>query len=398
MNNSENYISFFLVVILLISSRNQFCDTSSVEVTFISNCGFMITAEETKIIIDAMPLPGYYITTDYELLNHGKLITLQKPFENINLVLISHSHPDHFHVESTILHLINNSSGKLVTNEQVISFLNYDSLFYKISDQIIEVNSSDTNLINLDISGISITPIPLNHYKPFPEFSIPHLAYLIELNGINILFAGDNVLSGDQYLDYNLQELNIDIAFYRYDGIFGNGKIDTLINYVNPKVLIPMHFLYGENFQNILMVEDSIQKYSSKLPATFVFKDYMESKIFSFEKITSCNEIKQISFQSNLFQNYPNPFNPVTTIKYSIPSNVKSEISNGVIPSGVEGFKVQIKIYDILGREIQTLVNKQQKPGNYEIQWDASNYPSGIYLYKLTAGNFSEMKKMILLK
>lgn len=99
-----------------------------------------------------------------------------------------------------------------------------------------------------------------------------------------------------------------------------------------------------------------------------------------------------------LEQNYPNPFNPVTTIKYSIPSNVKSEISNGVIPSGVEGFKVQIKIYDILGREIQTLVNKQQKPGNYEIQWDASNYPSGIYLYKLTAGNFSEMKKMILLK
>jgi flagellar hook assembly protein FlgD len=83
-----------------------------------------------------------------------------------------------------------------------------------------------------------------------------------------------------------------------------------------------------------------------------------------------------------LFQNYPNPFNPATNIRYSIKEN------------GI----VTIKIYDILGKEIATLVNEKQSPGMYEVTWDASQYSSGIYFYKLTAGEFSEVKKMILIK
>jgi hypothetical protein len=92
----------------------------------------------------------------------------------------------------------------------------------------------------------------------------------------------------------------------------------------------------------------------------------------------------------NLEQNYPNPFNPATTIKYSIPEKVKSQNSK---------FKnVTLKIYDILGREIAVLVNKEQKPGYYEVNWDASNQPSGVYFYRIQAGPYIETKKMILLK
>ncbi|MCB0730874.1 MAG: T9SS type A sorting domain-containing protein, partial [Ignavibacteriae bacterium] len=106
-----------------------------------------------------------------------------------------------------------------------------------------------------------------------------------------------------------------------------------------------------------------------------------------------------------LYQNYPNPFNPVTTIKYSVPAksvmlNSFQHLNNSEIPKQVrdDNLNVSLKIYDILGREIKTLLNKLQKPGNYEIQWNASNFPSGIYFYKLTAGNFIDIKKMILLK
>ena len=88
-----------------------------------------------------------------------------------------------------------------------------------------------------------------------------------------------------------------------------------------------------------------------------------------------------------LEQNYPNPFNPSTTIKYSIPSNVKRETTN-----------TKLIIYDLLGREISMLVNKEQKPGNYEVQFNASNLSSGIYFYKITSGNFISIKKMTLLK
>jgi hypothetical protein len=89
-----------------------------------------------------------------------------------------------------------------------------------------------------------------------------------------------------------------------------------------------------------------------------------------------------------LFQNYPNPFNPSTKIKFEIPLN----------KGGQRGLSARLVIFDILGREITTLINEQLKPGTYEATWDVSDCPSGVYFYKLTAGDFSETKKMVLIK
>jgi hypothetical protein len=88
-----------------------------------------------------------------------------------------------------------------------------------------------------------------------------------------------------------------------------------------------------------------------------------------------------------LYQNYPNPFNPNTIIKFNVPSNVKSQTSD-----------VKLYIYDITGREIETLVNEQLLPGTYEVTFVGSNLPSGIYFYQLRAGNYFESKKMLLIK
>jgi hypothetical protein len=97
-----------------------------------------------------------------------------------------------------------------------------------------------------------------------------------------------------------------------------------------------------------------------------------------------------------LSQNFPNPFNPVTTIKFSIhaltPSlSLGERVSEGRV-------RVTLKIYDVLGREVAILVNEEKAPGNYEVKWDASGFPSGIYFYRLAAGSFTETKKMILLR
>jgi len=83
-----------------------------------------------------------------------------------------------------------------------------------------------------------------------------------------------------------------------------------------------------------------------------------------------------------LSQNYPNPFNPVTTINYQI-----SETS-----------LVTLKIFDTIGREVTTLVNKQLLPGNYSVKFNGNSLPSGLYLYKLTTANYTSTKKLILLK
>ncbi len=88
-------------------------------------------------------------------------------------------------------------------------------------------------------------------------------------------------------------------------------------------------------------------------------------------------------------QNYPNPFNPSTTIKYTVPN---------VTLSGVEGSRVELKIYDVLGNEVATLVNENKPAGSYEVEWNASNLPSGVYIYQLVAGTNTQIKKMLLLK
>ncbi|MBI1937532.1 MAG: T9SS type A sorting domain-containing protein [Ignavibacteriales bacterium] len=106
------------------------------------------------------------------------------------------------------------------------------------------------------------------------------------------------------------------------------------------------------------------------------------------------NTFENISY--SLSQNYPNPFNPTTTIKYTIPT-----VETGYIPSLQH---VTLKIYDILGREVAALVNKEQSAGNYEVEFDGSKLSSGIYIYTIRvyslgrAGNFVDNKKMALIK
>ncbi|MDP3829934.1 MAG: T9SS type A sorting domain-containing protein, partial [Ignavibacteriaceae bacterium] len=97
---------------------------------------------------------------------------------------------------------------------------------------------------------------------------------------------------------------------------------------------------------------------------------------------TNVEEENNLVTDFHLSQNYPNPFNPVTNIKFSIP---KSDI-------------VEIKVYDILGKEIQTLLNEYKTTGSYEVEFDASNLPSGIYFYRMVSGNYPEAKKMVLLR
>jgi len=81
-------------------------------------------------------------------------------------------------------------------------------------------------------------------------------------------------------------------------------------------------------------------------------------------------------------QNYPNPFNPTTKIKFDI-----RKASN-----------TKLTIYNILGKEIATLVNEKLSAGSYEVDWNGSGYPSGVYFYKLTTDGFYDVKKMVLIK
>ncbi|HBQ59643.1 MAG TPA: hypothetical protein DD671_08470, partial [Balneolaceae bacterium] len=94
------------------------------------------------------------------------------------------------------------------------------------------------------------------------------------------------------------------------------------------------------------------------------------------------NELDEMPEKFALEQNYPNPFNPTTVIQYSV-----ADVSN-----------VQLQVFDVLGRRVATLVNEVQAPGAYTVNFNARNLSSGTYFYRIEAGDFSSIKKMMLIK
>ncbi|MCF8242577.1 MAG: T9SS type A sorting domain-containing protein [Melioribacteraceae bacterium] len=115
-------------------------------------------------------------------------------------------------------------------------------------------------------------------------------------------------------------------------------------------------------------------------------------ELFEFNfVITDLKNYDNAPTEFSLLQNYPNPFNPITTIKYTIPTAV-----------GDENFRplqmVILKVFDMLGREVTTLVNKPMQPGKYQVTFDGSKLSSGVYIYRITSGEFSASKKFVLMK
>jgi len=119
----------------------------------------------------------------------------------------------------------------------------------------------------------------------------------------------------------------------------------------------------GENWRTSSQIHGSPEK-----------NDEVSTDIIEIDNITAP--------KFSMDQNYPNPFNPVTTLKYSFS----------------RGGHVSLTIFNMLGQEIESLVNREMQPGSYSISWDAQNLPSGVYFYKLTVDSRSKIKKMILLK
>jgi hypothetical protein len=113
-------------------------------------------------------------------------------------------------------------------------------------------------------------------------------------------------------------------------------------------------------------------------------KELTEYIMFNkFEEVMPVEKEENIlPSEYSLSQNYPNPFNPTTKIRYEIP----------------EGSFITIKVYDVLGREIETLLNEEKPVGSYEVEFNAAKLSSGIYFYRLHANDFTQIRKMILLK
>ncbi len=170
---------------------------------------------------------------------------------------------------------------------------------------------------------------------------------------------------------------------------------DTIYNFpLSTYVKIPDDWNYVRTEQNGIV--DTLTTTFTDSGRVVLAKVIPDKGILKLTPITATivnNEIGNV-VEFKLFQNYPNPFNPTTKIRYSIPVIIASETKQSV--------QVTLKVYDILGNEIATLVNDEQPAGNYEVGFDPAssikNPASGLYFYRLQAGEYVKTRKMILLK
>lgn len=231
---------------------------------------------------------------------------------------------------------------------------------YSIYRWTVSVTDGKSTVCSPD-TFIFITP-PIENLPPF-SFSL-----LSPANG-DTLFTKDTVMfKWHKSIDPNSDTLLYDL------NITSNNLDTSFINISDTSYLISNTgiFDYNHSYQWTVSASDNQYSTSCSNPYTFKIVNSLYLK----------NNTEKIPNQFVLYQNYPNPFNPRTNIQFSIP---KTEI-------------VTLKIYNLLGQEVATLVSNKLNPGNYTYTWDASGFASGVYLYKIEAGSFVESKKLLLLK
>jgi len=117
--------------------------------------------------------------------------------------------------------------------------------------------------------------------------------------------------------------------------------------------------------------------------------EFFLNKFMGEQATTGVDVLSEIPLTYDLSQNYPNPFNPSTNFEFRLPAGRAGVSSLGF---------VCLKVFDVLGREVATLVNEVRPAGVYRVHWDASSFSGGVYFYQLRAGDFFETKKMVLTK
>lgn len=197
-------------------------------------------------------------------------------------------------------------------------------------------------------------------------------------SGVSVTRTGTTIVTGDAWGTINLpfgsfsNSLRVKYIVSTKDSSFSGIPIIYLTNVTSYVWFVP-----GKKFPVFEIVYTN-----STINGTFP----SSSKNVSYSPNNPSIGITQISTLAaqdfRLKQNYPNPFNPSTKIIFDIPNSSQ----------------IKLSVYNELGNEIAILVNQRMQSGKYEVDWNAANYPSGIYYYKLTSQNFTETKKMMLLK
>jgi hypothetical protein len=268
-------------------------------------------------------------------------------------------------------------SNVFISGREGIVSVDSASFYFAFGDIIVDGQPLDFVEIadTVQINNLSV----LNEYlisEPINASDNCSFVYSVQY-GINDSLSAASAMIENRYINFKVQlvDANTGEIIGEYDDVTYNSE--NVYDYGNVSYQVNTQGIGNRIVRLKLIVYNNFAS------------DFSLAKIYADGSVLGKANVKQINFNENkpvtsyaLSQNYPNPFNPNTTIKFEIP----------------EDGLVTLKIYDVLGAEVATLVNEEKSVGRYEVNFNASSLASGVYLYRIQVNDFVNIKKMILMK
>lgn len=249
----QNFVKVLAIVFLLVSvacsqpkkaeivKENFQKEMPDFAIRYIANEGVLIRAGGKQILIDALhrEYKPAYAFPPADLLK--ALETAQKPYDKINLLLVSHVHLDHFHAESVALHLKNSPTAVFASSEQAVSEIAKNFADYeKIKSQVKIISHEWKRAVEFEQDGIKIRFLGLRHANA-QHASVQNFGHLIEIGGKKVLHIGDADMTAENFAAFNLAKENIDVAFIPYWFLLSNDGRKLVKEQFNPKQIIAVH-------------------------------------------------------------------------------------------------------------------------------------------------------------
>jgi L-ascorbate metabolism protein UlaG (beta-lactamase superfamily) len=249
--------------------RQKATGESEIEITYINNEGFIITSKEKKIIFDGL------LNFDISKENQIKMVKAEPPFNNIDLVLATHDHADHFDANIVGRHLLNNKKAIFISTEQALKELQTEfDKFNKISDRVISIYPNEGEKISNIINGIELEIYNLRHGL---NSTMQNLGFLIQINNKRIFHIGDaQEITLDDIRAYEIDKIEIDIAFMPYWYLIYKENREVFQDIIRDSKVIAMHLGWVDEGG-----KEVIGQLEAEYSDAIIFNMPMELKIFN---------------------------------------------------------------------------------------------------------------------
>ena len=280
--------------------------------------------------------------------------------------------------QSTDLYTLNKENPLAMrSGVQVVAAQGKTEFYFRIGD--ISFNGQNVAFKTMNLNEPNLSQKDLDYLMTSDVVNLAeadNLGYSIEYGATDTVKALQ-LLQKDKFISFNVELIDAsnDAVLYTLNDVKFNGNSSLSLN--SESYNIDLTGLTGKEVYFKVKITNSLN------PVYYASEIKSDAKVLGKSKAVNLDLSNKLVVKDyDLFQNYPNPFNPATTITYQLPK------------SG----SVTLKIYDMLGKEVMTLVNEQKEMGRYTVQFDASSLASGMYVYQLRANDFVSTKKMLLLK